>query len=1213
MRKNWKRCLALLFALLLMIMPVSDAIRAYAADDVSIVETEEPEVEESEVTEEENEEPEIEEAEVTEEKPEEPEAEEPETEEEKEQLFDESSVEIISETTECIKSLETYYQDGDAVLEDNQYVLNPEHNYAYNQIGADKRYSITYGVHFSLSGKDSYAPGTVKLRIPAQIFKGRDGTYTANFSTMMPVPEDGEENSTDYSYTYDADTKEYVITNIHTLTSACEATFNVKYILFYPSLIENGAFTRDYDVKLAVDKENVETEEKTASAGNVRIDTRAELESTKKTVYQKYESYPDDWGTPDENSDDYFYVAYKILTRVPNTNTQPSVLKVEDIPIGSNGEVVGYRTGQDYSWSDNSTSLNTPAHNFSTQPPEFVIDVPDCQWSNYYSTFVLVRYQRSALNPDDPGSYQLQNKAVATITGEDGQGSSSLESQIVYKYTPPDGFKIPRDYGYVYKSGSGTTYGAVAMLESDNDVSLSGNYTNWTIASTYSRTYQEPEGLTTEEEKEQAKLDSANYGKRKVRTELVDDLFYFQDHYDAPLTEEDYELTYVQLNTNSNKVIFQKYEKNRETGNYQTVNLSGTEIPDMQLWIKTAGEGWKQYGTYHADQYSRFSFTYEDGTTLPNSNPRITLPEKTVGIKLVTENTCYSSAMAYDVYLKLKATEHIKNLIEKTTPGTVSVDGRFVDRYQIMNVNSLLLYDEDGQLFTFSTPTDSKLEHAYERDQQLYGMKVSHATATQSISDFPRNSRMSKSAVSYENDTSSKTVRIHYQLKAMEELRYSAKTYTAEQLGNMGVLKEQRTGTFYDLLPKGCIFDASTLQVTSYTPGKNDSNYKKYVAAMDEYQVSYTYELMENWRNTGRTMVVIHMRTPDGVRTYPYKDGFNYASFSSFYSLYTGFLVTFDVSYSWDAVADYGVSLLNSAAYRSEDGNLSYGLPDTGGAITEAELFRDLDGDDNPEGTSADYLYAEAKTKLDVVTATELALSKRVRAEHGEWTDGLDGSVILDAGENYEYRLRIGSAKNTQTKDMIFYDALEQYHPENGGAQWRGILTGVDTSQPEMKGIQPVIYYSTSEVFQNPSNLESGEYRDLTNEDLWTTICPDDPAEITAVAVDLRKTDKGEEYVLPEQQTLSVILKMKVPDDVTKEALAEAHAYNNIYLSNILIDTQNTETSFVIHAEYTQVGLKTIDNAYELPNTGGRGPIPYYLFGTMLIISACVLQKKMFS
>ena len=61
MRKNWKRCLALLFALLLMIMPVSDAIRAYAADDVSIVETEEPEVEESEVTEEENEEPEGEE------------------------------------------------------------------------------------------------------------------------------------------------------------------------------------------------------------------------------------------------------------------------------------------------------------------------------------------------------------------------------------------------------------------------------------------------------------------------------------------------------------------------------------------------------------------------------------------------------------------------------------------------------------------------------------------------------------------------------------------------------------------------------------------------------------------------------------------------------------------------------------------------------------------------------------------------------------------------------------------------------------------------------------------------------------------------------------------------------------------------------------------------------------------------------------------------
>ena len=1117
--------------------------------------------------------------------------------------------------TSPIVSLDAYYQDGNAVLDDEgKYVMCPDRNYAGSGNASDiaKRSSITYCVHFSLSGQDDYAPGTVQLRIPTKVFVGRDGTYNANADVMMPIPAAGKPNNTDYCYTYDAATEEYVITNVNTLSSACEATFNIKYILLKPSLVENGSFTRDYDVSLTVTRDDETIGQEEASGGNVRIDTKYSLTSTQKFQYKTYECYPSGWGTPPETdadrdgdgaADDYFYVVYRILTLVPATNTQPAVLKMEDIPMDK-GEVVAYRKGQGINTVD-STSLKTPAAEVFTAPPEYDLENPNYNNSYYYSAFALVRYSRADLNPDNPATYQLQNKAVATLTGKDDQLPVTVEHSIMYKYVPPKPFTVPPGVITINKSGGGYTFGGINILEAGNDVSLEGTYTNSTSVQRYAETYLEPEGLMTEEEKAQARLDPNNYGKRNVRSELVDDLFYFQGCYDDPLNTEDYELTSVKIYTGSKNNTFYKYVKDPEMGVWQEVALGNAEYPGLELWCKIGdSDQWQKVGTYSKNGSSMI-FTYEDGTSSSGTG-QITLPEGTTAVKMVADNACYRSAFGYQVSIKLKSTEHILALMEKAVPGQSSNGSAKVDTYSVENVNSLLLYDADGNMLSSKkvNATQDWLKAAYARDVTIYGQEVGHANASLYITNFPTGSGMNKKEVSYENDVSERNVRIRYELAASELLRYSGNTYTAEKLGDLGMIKEQRGGTFYDLLPIGCTFDPDSLQVTPYLISSDE----KYLAAWDEYEVEYPYELVNNWRGTGRTMLIIHMNTPDGVRTYPYKNGYNYYSYNNI--LYSGFKATFDVIYPWDSVADYGVSLLNSAAYQSTPGNLSEGLPDTGGDILEAKLLRDIDQDGNPEGTTADFLYSEAMTKLDIVTSTELDLSKRVRSENGTWTDGLDGSVVVDAGEKYEYRLRLGSAKGTQTRNIVLYDALEQYTPENGGPQWRGILTGVDTSQPEMKGAAPVVYYSTSDVFNDPAMLDEAENRDLTNTNLWTTVYPDDPTTITAVAIDLRKDVNGNDFVLPEQQTISVILQMKAPEDTLQDALLDAHAYNNIYLSNTTIDSQGTETPFVIHAEYTQVGLKKPDDTYELPNTGGVGATALYLFGLVLLISALIVAIR---
>jgi len=372
----------------------------------------------------------------------------------------------------------------------------------------------------------------------------------------------------------------------------------------------------------------------------------------------------------------------------------------------------------------------------------------------------------------------------------------------------------------------------------------------------------------------------------------------------------------------------------------------------------------------------------------------------------------------------------------------------------------------------------------------------------------------------------------------------------------MGVFPEQTKGVVYDLLPKGVVFD----KIASVT-ATNGS-------------VEYTYELTDNWRDTGRTLLTIYISSEEGVHNVR-RSGLEFDS---------EYIISFYVLYPWEDLADYGTYLTNSAAYKTESGRLSSGRPDNGGTINEWKLLYDMDGDGNPSGIPNEYLYAQRVTSLNVVTASELGLTKRVRAGNISWTDGLDDSVIVNAGESYSYRLRIGSPLGTKTGNVVFYDALERYSPQNSGEQWRGILTGLDLSQPEGKGVAPVVYYSTSDIFSNSESFSFEQNRDLSNETLWSTTLPDDLAQVTAIAIDLSRKSDGSAFVLPEQETLVAIVHMRAPDEVLQLSAQQAHAYNNTYLSNTVYDSQGTGTDFVIASGYTKVGLPPAASL-ELPVT----------------------------
>ncbi|NLL26150.1 MAG: Cna B-type domain-containing protein, partial [Erysipelotrichia bacterium] len=1078
-----------------------------------------------------------------------------------------------------IRSFDAYYLAGDAVLNEfGQYVLTPPYDY--------NSYSVTYEVYYSLAGTEDYQPGAIKLRIPAKIFQGRDGTFAANSKTTLPIPAEGASGESDYRYQYDADTDEYIITNINTISSGAEASFQIRYELKKPSLVKDESYTREFVAKLTVNEE-----QKEKSAGNIQIDTKHGIDRCSKRVYQKYEAYPKtDWGDPsdidldndgDGMADDYFYVVYFIYVKVNLETTQPAMIKIEDLP--TNGEVVGYAKSTEYNFSQASIIRSTVTFD-STYEEQFSFYRRLFEYE--YGYFVLVRYPRTILNPQDPNSYLIRNKVNVSVTGDDDGITNTVSGSVSYKYIEPQTFTAPPGSTGIAKSGGDYAYGGIQLLMNDKPAifksfaGVTGFFETTNTVQKYSLTYQAPDPS----DPENGKSDPANYGKIPLRIEVVDDLLYFHDAYDSPLQYGDYEIKRVVVDySNVTKFKFFTYERDPETLVIEEKQMPYSEYPPIELWYKNEDGGeWIKHGEWYYESYY-IRFKKIDGSVISNGKS-VEMPVNTYAVKVVAETACYKTELPYRVEVVLNPTDHVKELIERSTPELSSNFPNGV--YYLRNVSSLLVYDHEGTMLdTGNNMSGLWVGPTVERDMDLYGQRVGHGFASHYIQDFPTYSTITKSS-SYKNDTGSKYVRISYKINAYEELRYN-EILSAEEIGDLDVLEEQKAGVFYDLLPKGTILDESSISVSPYIPSSSSWGIAAYKAAMDDYTVGYTYELVDNWRDTGRTLFILRASTPDGVRTYAYKDGYTSARITS------GFTVTFDLIYSWNNVADYGTRLLNSVAYQTTSGKLTQGLPDEGGNILEKDLLANL-----MEGavTEPNFLFAENNLNLDIVTSTERGLSKRVAKTNTPWTEGRDGSVIVDAGESYSYQLRLGPPQGTMAKDIIFYDALENYQPGTGDVQWRGILTGIDLSQPEYKGADPIVYYSTSDVFKNSSALDLETNRDLTNSELWSTDKPGDASQITAIAIDLSKNNDGEPFILSDKETLSIILHMKAPDDIAQSAIANAKTFNNVYLSNTNIDNYSGETHHVIHAGYTQVGLpdlieitgtKTWDDA---DNQDGKRP-----------------------
>ena len=344
----------------------------------------------------------------------------------------------------------------------------------------------------------------------------------------------------------------------------------------------------------------------------------------------------------------------------------------------------------------------------------------------------------------------------------------------------------------------------------------------------------------------------------------------------------------------------------------------------------------------------------------------------------------------------------------------------------------------------------------------------------------------------------------------------------------------QNSGKFYDLIPLGAQIDLDSIQV------QTDSGFLS--------ENEFSYELIQNYNKSGRTMLIV---TIDEQAKY--------------YNVY------YTTELSWDNIIDYGRYVLNPVAYETGNEKITNGFADDGGnlSFTNKLLYNDFDKTTNAKK----FLYAENTYNINALTSAVSGLYKKVKnSKEADYSYNTE----VEPGETYSYKLRFQNTYMSSAKNLIFFDSLENFKPTNtdgttNTSGWRGTLKSIDITQLKEKGIDTKIYISTIE------NLNIEKNNDINNTAVWKKISEeDDLSSAKAIAIDMTKDAKGNDYILNSGDSVTAVLYMEAPQTETKEFEKNQYSYNNVYIQNTLIDEFFDTVDYFIHQDYTTVKYRVV-------------------------------------
>lgn len=1064
--------------------------------------------------------------------------------------------------------------------------------------------SVAMRVNYAIAGPVDYPAGSITIIVPAYMFVNRAGGAMGRMRLSVP-----EEPSTRMEWNYKLVGDTYQITNTRKLPAAITGYMEFAIEGLRPFEMVDMKTSLPFDASVEVTTNAGTLIGKKSNELTAQFDTEAKIAAAKKKSSEEprivESSYiPEAQRVPGESH--YLVAKWYMNAATSRATTQQYTVSFVD---EKNDEYKGFIIGQTDGDAQGSAQgiKSSLAGNLNNGQP--LASVGETKFTVVEVAYPFSQFKKNTV-------YTLKNKVTYSFTELDPRveqagavdeqltTTASSEASVEWSYANPTFDHPVGDVSlYVYgtmpnASGSGmkTTAPSGSVVDSDlvsvdksgaspfdgyygkypkglNDIQDNANpvvsYTLNTIGYLLPFTYKkvkdpvgtgDPQGMPE------------NYGHVPITLTTEDLGLSLNDTgagavYDRNLKAgEDFTYTAVEFpeRPHSMKGVFVNLDENgnstalpgQKTGIEYEPNTDVAVTPDVVLQVKRNG-AWEDYAVASWHETGEIKLTV-NGVLQDPGVARVQLPADTQGVRTVT--TTANAAILYHV--RVFAALHNAGKLGKQV--AKAFEGSTTPKLSVWNYAALDAKSVDGSV---------GMKDVYRK--RAHNVLQGYTTDT--------SAKLSASVRSSEGDIdyNKRQVKVRYSAEMHYQSHIASKVPFEEAMKD-GRLLPQEGATWYSLLPKGF-----APQMDSIRLRRDD--------------VIRGMHTIENFRGTGRTLLVVSADLAPHAAEYE-KDGVRlYEDVPS---------ISFSAVAGFEAVEDFGTDTHNVFVYQSENESLGsvegyLGEPDdprAGNNVGSVEAFatdaeRDALTDLDPATNNSVFLYAGATQQLpDALKAGNTGLSKMAMVGgDGIWSNGQGQgymSRVAYYGGDYSYRLAIQSGENNVTSRVVLYDSLENFTGVEGAA-WKGAFERVDVSALKKAGCAPKIYYSTQDnlQFEEQVSVDSDSLKpikanlDLKNGTIWQPLTDKtDPATVKAIAIDASKKADGSDFVLESGARASAIVHMRAPKQV---AVADAHAYNAMYVSAVAGEPGSGATSEVSRSDYTMVGLK--DYSIAVMNTWNDG------------------------
>ncbi|MGN8819618.1 hypothetical protein ACTNC1_01730 [Atopobiaceae bacterium HCP3S3_A4] len=1083
---------------------------------------------------------------------------------------------------------------------------------------SNSNHKSTLRVYMKLAGDPesaTYKAGTVRIAVPAGFYRGvvkdnsllvacEDGSSTGRAMDQISwqIPKAPETNTlSDFNYV--EETREvngqtvtyYVMQNTKDLVGSTELDVAIDY-RYRPTMLDvvsqtqadgsdMGIYKASYPVTCTVNDSQVSSVDLGVSVKTKVNDSTLTLAHASQDGNKGvFFTWQDAWGAKPADADKYFYIVWYATYDRATLSTQPYTYKIDiDSSKTDGGEYLGaLRVPSQKNYFDRKPFLlekldktySGIASGASLLDKTWVgITSTPTQVNDYHSTYIdsgdypanapfncviyelLFRYPISKVTDAVKNGTDMVNDGIKigngltlTETWQDGHTTTrpiapSGDTSVKSMPNIPYGTKtLEKRHGstWIYDNAKA----AQAFLAQGQDVTLpdflihSYNYDDKVTWDSSAGTYRASQGFDITDGDCYLYSASPDFANKAPGTDSI------SKNDPMRLTDGEYSLASFYVDDSERDISYAEGLGWQAAG---AISSDYSRYKPIEIWIRRAGSSdFIKFGEIVRSGKSSYTFTNSlDGSTTEGigSNKRVSFPSDAVQVEIKqTDDSYFESDVTFHYSITLHADDAVKARLQKDIDAKhASVAGGFSTGTQYVEGDASWTKTGMGETWNIVsyelTPIGSDV-------QTYFG-------ATKLKDDYVDSERTLQITCSMYNETN-----VYTRGQSM---------YKVEK----GMMKNYivTSGVFYCLLPAGTYVKSDEIAVGPRTSwGWNGGSIDEALVPMSEKNV----KMVQNWQGTGRTMLEVSVTIP-----------FEQARYLDYWS---GVNLNFLLHDSYTNIVDRGGRVPISFLFvNTSDDNVIFkngavidpSHPDRG--FADWPYYKDI----VEQGWSTNYEAAKASTSIDFgnVTVLQAGFNDRASTENDP-SYQKDGTVYL--GDEYTDRLQYTAASETRTDDIVLYDVFSSDQENAVGGLESVDVSSVDSkvtydaSNPKTTDTcKPVVYYTTEVPTDATRALDSG---------IWRTTAPSDLSTVKAVAIDCRKTDAGNDFVLDRKGMLVAYIHLKATQDKGKAGRTETNEADmvrrtfagTVPAASDVVDTQTEHRDIKLLAAGVSV-LKTAD------------------------------------